>query len=788
MYNVLINIQKEVILLKKRLISTNARHRITYTVAVAVILILVLLMVSSYVYSEAKRDGYEELHIQTREIKTDMELQVKSDMENLTTMARFAATLYENGEGFNLLTDSYKKIGIIDDIGVLTEDNMLYTRAGVKDVTGALDFEKEAQRGTYISNIEYDVTATDKKIIRSAVPVIVDGKTVAILYGATSIETLEERFTLANSVGEYQLYVFDRKTGDFIIDTRHNETKNISALSDREFKEGYSYEQLYSEIQNSKDCEHGSNTSFISKITGEQLYMHHSPLDIDQWHIMLALPSDSVFHDAHRTINGFALLFLFAVLVMALYLMFVMRIERRDAKINSYASRIRKLLLEINSQDDSVRGALEQITRYAKSRSAFFVDAAGMEYAYIIPSLQSSMLMGDDRKFFVDKLSDIMSKVLGETGSSMGVMRLELDAELEAKDKELYDFLINHGIDNICFAGIINKRKEVYLLGVVNCKKNKSVKDLLNEIMVCFSIAIYNKKHLNKTEVIAVTDPLTGLYNRMAYKRELRRLEEDTQKLFSCIYIDVCELHVINNRFGHAAGDNMLLYISDALKKVFADSKIYRMGGDEFLVFCENVPKEKVEENIEELISLTEKEDYHISVGYSFQSVNKDTELLVKEAEKRMYEDKAEYYQKKSVSNLSEADAHGVEHMVTGIRELDTLLSAIGDRFVGIYCVNLKTDIPRAILIPEYLTKYQTPDAKFKDIMTEYIHDRVSSDYHRPMLNFLEYDVLKRQLLSGNIPSIIYERIKGDNIKLTVYPITVDSNDNAEALWLFEKI
>ena len=61
-------------------------------------------MVSSYVYSEARRDGYEELHIQTREIKADMELQVKSDMENLTTMARFAATLYEHGEGFNLLT------------------------------------------------------------------------------------------------------------------------------------------------------------------------------------------------------------------------------------------------------------------------------------------------------------------------------------------------------------------------------------------------------------------------------------------------------------------------------------------------------------------------------------------------------------------------------------------------------------------------------------------------------------------------------------------------------------
>ena len=113
----------------------------------------------------------------------------------------------------------------------------------------------------------------------------------------------------------------------------------------------------------------------------------------------------------------------------------------------------------------------------------------------------------------------------------------------------------------------------------------------MEDVAVCFSIAIYNKKYLNKTEIAATTDSLTGVSNRVTYKKDLLMFDEEKPQEFSCIYIDVNELHLINNKYGHAAGDEMILYIANTLKEVFYGHKIYRIGGDEFLVFAENHPR-----------------------------------------------------------------------------------------------------------------------------------------------------------------------------------------------------
>ena len=111
---------------------------------------------------------------------------------------------------------------------------------------------------------------------------------------------------------------------------------------------------------------------------------------------------------------------------------------------------------------------------------------------------------------------------------------------------------------------------------------------LAEKISACFSMALYNKNYLNKTKLVATTDSLTGALNRVAYKSDLVTFDQEQETNFSCIYIDVNELHIINNKYGHTAGDEMLVYIANTLKEVFYGHKVYRMGGDEFLVFCQN--------------------------------------------------------------------------------------------------------------------------------------------------------------------------------------------------------
>ena len=116
---------------------------------------------------------------------------------------------------------------------------------------------------------------------------------------------------------------------------------------------------------------------------------------------------------------------------------------------------------------------------------------------------------------------------------------------------------------------------------------------------------------------------------------------------FACIYIDVNELHLRNNKYGHAAGDEMLIYIANTLKEVFFGHSIYRMGGDEFLVFTQNINQETIKQNIETFVENLNLMGYKVAIGMSYRTQNTNCEEMVHEAEVRMYEQKAQYYQNK---------------------------------------------------------------------------------------------------------------------------------------------
>ncbi|MDD6307826.1 MAG: hypothetical protein PUB07_00470, partial [Clostridia bacterium] len=75
----------------------HRKNNILYTIIAAILLCIVFLTTVSYFYYAAEDEAYENLHMQTKQIKDDMELQLLSDRENLATMANFAAKLYSDG-------------------------------------------------------------------------------------------------------------------------------------------------------------------------------------------------------------------------------------------------------------------------------------------------------------------------------------------------------------------------------------------------------------------------------------------------------------------------------------------------------------------------------------------------------------------------------------------------------------------------------------------------------------------------------------------------------------------
>lgn len=86
----------------------------------------------------------------------------------------------------------------------------------------------------------------------------------------------------------------------------------------------------------------------------------------------------------------------------------------------------------------------------------------------------------------------------------------------------------------------------------------------------------------------AVTDPLTGLYNRRYVEPHLARLAEQSHKSgrkLAVMMIDIDHFKAINDKYGHAAGDKVLVELSNRLREnLRAIDLVARMGGEEFLV------------------------------------------------------------------------------------------------------------------------------------------------------------------------------------------------------------
>jgi diguanylate cyclase (GGDEF)-like protein len=93
-----------------------------------------------------------------------------------------------------------------------------------------------------------------------------------------------------------------------------------------------------------------------------------------------------------------------------------------------------------------------------------------------------------------------------------------------------------------------------------------------------------------EVQSLAVTDELTGLYNRRGFLAsatyQLKLAHRNAQDVL-LLFCDVDNLKVINDSFGHLEGDLALIRAADALEKTFRDSDILaRLGGDEFVVLA----------------------------------------------------------------------------------------------------------------------------------------------------------------------------------------------------------
>lgn len=133
-------------------------------------------------------------------------------------------------------------------------------------------------------------------------------------------------------------------------------------------------------------------------------------------------------------------------------------------------------------------------------------------------------------------------------------------------------------------------------------------------------------------------DPLTGALTR-------RRFYFDGEKyrstLSAVISLDLNNLKLLNDQYGHTEGDKALAVVTNTIRKHMSmHASLYRTGGDEFMILCYKLKEPEVEELISKIREDLEKTPYRCAIGYALCPHKSDFEQVCQRADSMMYENK----------------------------------------------------------------------------------------------------------------------------------------------------
>ena len=159
---------------------------------------------------------------------------------------------------------------------------------------------------------------------------------------------------------------------------------------------------------------------------------------------------------------------------------------------------------------------------------------------------------------------------------------------------------------------------------------------------------------------LAYKDSLTGIANRRACEKYMEEIDEDDENEYIIYSFDIDSLKKINDKYGHKAGDQLIISFAKVLEKVFRENGGFygRMGGDEFFAAQKNKSIELTDKIIRELtegvnnVNNTWENEFDLSysVGYSLCDRKKGLSAWITYniADNEMYDKKTK---KKQINN-----------------------------------------------------------------------------------------------------------------------------------------
>ncbi len=616
----------------------------TWKGPLAATLILVLLiavasfLVTDRINREEEKSSFSKLEEETVILARNILQTMMNDREQLELIATIMADGSEPMEKFLAL---YQNTGnLFSRLELLLPGDQVLTEDGVRlDVSGRLSFEDEAALGAHISDRDQGLHG-EGLVVRHYVPVQRDGQIVAMLYGLIDLSRLGEALPYASYDGQAAVYVIDGATGDFLIDTWHTgeEPGNIWALGSRTMAEGYDDALLRRGL-----VEGESNfVVFVSNTTKEYLYFYYTPLQINQWRVALSVPENVVFFKA-RSIRGMLdVLLVVEGTAFALYICWMivhvrreMGEKQRQLDTLNYIYDVESLLFNAHEHRENIPRSLEVIARMLPAQRVAFTMLVqeGENIGYLWEEGGPSPL----------------GRALLDTAAPLAAYFAQGNREVAAH----YGWQVQEALpsapeemDDLVAIPVEDSGGTMWgILAASGLSGRTGCAAILRSVGFSYASLSGNTKTFRAMQRQGSEDVLTGLYNRNRYEQDRNHIAGVCSTGLCCIFIDVNGLHELNNSKGHKEGDRMLQAVAQEIRSRLGARYAYRVGGDEFIIFTVDEDQEEVLRRSQAITAALEKEGYHISVGIDWMPAPvEDLDLLIKAAEKRMYDAKRAYY------------------------------------------------------------------------------------------------------------------------------------------------
>lgn len=739
------------------------------------------------------KNGLNTLRAAAQQLASELQNDASSAGGQLNTIADILAQ-YEDlssDEALQVIC-SYRRQNSISVIGMLLPDDSIYFCDGRYTEKTGFSFAEEVEKVPYISDLEpFDQQM--EQTVHLAVPIVRDNDVVGILYGFVDLPVLSTKYSCAVFENSAEYIIVDGNKGDIIADTWHDSLGNINdpGMQTRETKSKKTYNEMRQDVSSGRE----GTIMFRSQTLGHgYLYGAYLPVGINNWSVMVFAPEAVVLKTVRQVQTVFYIIGALDILLLFAYLIWIFLEFRKktlkkeqELKKTLYIMEVQKLLFGVHTDTSFLEKALEKCAQVLQAKQAFFLTLEGGQAVnlYIGQTAFGIIRTGDE----LSQMIHIPSVVNGVIQEHRSIIINNAEEESGSAPQE-YGQPGEKKISSLMAVPVLDNQERLRgIIGAVDFRKSWESAELLECVTANFLMAVLNYDSYLKIQEMGLIDLLTGMQNRNCYQSDLLELSEQNHHSLCCIYMDVNGLHELNNHLGHAAGDEMLRTVAGSLKQHFGKENCYRIGGDEFVVFCKDAAPEAVEEKLTLFRGDMSRENYFVSIGSFWQDTSLQIDVLISNAEREMYEDKRRYYEHRGDLEKAREMNQKLEQILLEKRDFENFLTLIAHYFLGVYVVDLQTDHTRVIYKPTYFDEIlRSHDGKFTASMQEYTERFVQTEDQEALSSFLDYENVKKSLLEKKAAYMLYKKRNGIRLRVRVFASPGFGEDHWETFWLFEEV